>query len=100
IFSRLQKQEERKREELFFPRKKMATVVDACVCEITKISEKVRAKSLFLLKKKKTGEKNMEESKKRQNFSSSSSSEMAEGKNDSTMCEATMFLLMDRFAPC
>uniref|UniRef100_M1CG50 Uncharacterized protein n=1 Tax=Solanum tuberosum TaxID=4113 RepID=M1CG50_SOLTU len=76
----------------------MATVVDACVCEITKISEKVRAKSLFLLKKKKTGEKNMEESKKRQNFSSSS--EMAESKNDGTMCEATMFLLMDRFAPC
>uniref|UniRef100_A0A3Q7EUI1 Uncharacterized protein n=1 Tax=Solanum lycopersicum TaxID=4081 RepID=A0A3Q7EUI1_SOLLC len=76
----------------------MATVVDACVCEITKISEKVRAKSHFLLlKKKKTGE-NVEESKKRQKFSSAS--EMAESKNDNTMCEATMFLLMDRFAPC
>uniref|UniRef100_A0A0V0GH33 Putative stress-induced protein 8-like n=1 Tax=Solanum chacoense TaxID=4108 RepID=A0A0V0GH33_SOLCH len=73
----------------------MAAVVDACVCEITKISEKVRAKSLFLLKKKKTGEK-VEE---RQN--SSSSVEMAaESKNDNIMCEATVFLLMDRFAPC
>ncbi|TMW94782.1 hypothetical protein EJD97_009798 [Solanum chilense] len=75
----------------------MATIIDACVCEITKISEKVRAKSHLLLKKKKTGE-NVEESKKWQKFSSAS--EMAESKNDNTMCEATMFLLMDRFAPC
>ncbi|KAK6805759.1 hypothetical protein RDI58_003544 [Solanum bulbocastanum] len=74
----------------------MAAVVDACVCEITKISEKVRAKSLFLLKKKKTGDK-VEESQN----SSSSSLEMAESKNDNNiMCEATVFLLMDRFAPC
>nr|XP_009793543.1 PREDICTED: uncharacterized protein LOC104240402 [Nicotiana sylvestris]XP_016465295.1 PREDICTED: uncharacterized protein LOC107788155 [Nicotiana tabacum] len=78
----------------------MATVVDACVCEITKLSEKVRARSLFLLKsqkKKKSGDK-IEESKNSQNSSSSSS--MAETKNDNTMCEATVFLLMDRFAPC
>ncbi|KAG5625050.1 hypothetical protein H5410_010268 [Solanum commersonii] len=74
----------------------MAAVVDACVCEITKISEKVRAKSLFLLKKKKTGEK-VEE---RQNSSSSSVEMAAESKNDNIMCEATVFLLMDRFAPC
>ncbi|PHU10552.1 hypothetical protein BC332_22412 [Capsicum chinense] len=78
----------------------MAAVVDACVCEITKISEQVRTRSLFLLKKKKSEEKE-EESKKSKNSSSSSSySEMAENKNDNTMCEATMFLLMDRFAPC
>ncbi|KAK4340290.1 hypothetical protein RND71_041752 [Anisodus tanguticus] len=69
----------------------MATIVDACVCEITKISEKVRAKSLFLLKKKKSGDK-VEESKKSQNSSTSS--------DENTMCEATMFLIMDRFAPC
>ncbi|CAN4107618.1 unnamed protein product [Withania somnifera] len=75
----------------------MTTVVDACVCEITKISEKVRARSLFLLKaqnKKKSGEK-VEESKKSRN----SHSFAAENKNDNTMCEATVFLLMDRFAP-
>ncbi|KAK4378383.1 hypothetical protein RND71_000245 [Anisodus tanguticus] len=72
--------------------------VDACVCEITKLSEKVRARSLFLLKKKKSGEKFEESKIKGQN---SSSSIMAESKNDeNTMCEATMFLLMDRFAPC
>nr|XP_009613876.1 uncharacterized protein LOC104106916 [Nicotiana tomentosiformis]XP_016447131.1 PREDICTED: uncharacterized protein LOC107772155 [Nicotiana tabacum] len=77
----------------------MATVVDACVCEITKLSEKVRNRSFFLLKsqkKKKSGDK-VEESKNSQNSSSTS---VAETKNDNTMCEATVFLLMDRFAPC
>ncbi|MEX7539356.1 hypothetical protein SGI37_20280, partial [Providencia rettgeri] len=60
------------------------------------ISEKVRNKSLFLLKsqKKNSGDK-VEESKKSQNSSSSS-----ESKIDNTICEATMCLLMDRFAPC
>ncbi|CAN4112298.1 unnamed protein product [Withania somnifera] len=73
----------------------MATVVDACVCEITKLSEKVRARSLFLLKsqkKKKSAEK-VEESQ-------NASSEMRDTKKDNTMCEETVFLLMDRFAPC
>ncbi|OIT07185.1 hypothetical protein A4A49_63100 [Nicotiana attenuata] len=76
----------------------MATVVDACVCEITKLSEKVRTRSLFLLKsqkKKNSGDK-MEESQN----SYSSSSSIAENKNENTMCESTVLLLMDRFAPC
>uniref|UniRef100_A0A3Q7FDE6 Uncharacterized protein n=1 Tax=Solanum lycopersicum TaxID=4081 RepID=A0A3Q7FDE6_SOLLC len=73
----------------------MAAVVDACVFEITKISEKVKAKSLFLLKKEKKGEK-VEETQN----NSSSLEMMRESKNDNNiMCEATLFLLMDRFAP-
>ncbi|CAN4112299.1 unnamed protein product [Withania somnifera] len=70
----------------------MEAVVDACLCEITRISEKVRARSLFLLKsqKKKSGEK----------VKASQKSSSLENKNDNITCEATVFLLMDRFAPC
>ncbi|PHU10551.1 hypothetical protein BC332_22411 [Capsicum chinense] len=78
----------------------MAAVVDACVCEITKLSEKVRAKSPFILRKKKSSVGKVVESKQGQKNSSSSTSEMEENKNDNTMCEATLSLLMDRFAPC
>nr|GMD09889.1 stress-induced protein 8 [Ipomoea batatas] len=83
----------------------MAAMVDACMVQLAKLTERVQPRKLILLRARKTDSlEAVEESKAAiKESSSSSSSEAAlqspEGVNDNTMSEATVFWLMDRFAP-
>nr|GMD08706.1 stress-induced protein 8 [Ipomoea batatas] len=81
----------------------MAAMVDACMVQFAKLTERVQPRKLILLRARKTDSVEAVEESKAAIKDSSSSSEAglqsAEGVNDNTMSEATVFWLMDRFAP-
>lgn len=82
----------------------MAAVVDACMVQLAKLKERVQPRKLILLRARKTDSVDAVEESKAAIKESSSSSEpalqaSAEAVNDNTMSEATIFWLMDRFAP-
>ncbi|KAK6159422.1 hypothetical protein DH2020_006736 [Rehmannia glutinosa] len=73
----------------------MAAVGDVCMGELTKLRAKViRAKNpLFLLKSwKRDASEKVEENRE--------SKALKTARNEETMPETTVLLLMDRFAPC
>ena len=69
----------------------MSAMVDVWVGEIVKIGEKVRARKLFLLKRRKEVDQEDQENEAAAKLSK---------KQENTMSEATICLLLDRFAPC
>lgn len=83
----------------------MAAVADACIGELAKLREKVRAKSPFLLRSwKRDAVKEAGESKASKDDSSSSTAFNSPAKkprrSEEIMPETTVLLLMDRCAPC
>ncbi|CAK9150837.1 unnamed protein product [Ilex paraguariensis] len=84
----------------------MAAVVDVWMGGLAKLTEKVQArKPLFFRAKRREAIGEQEENKGTKEESSSSSSSVmqksvAAEKKENSMSEATVFLLMDRFAPC
>lgn len=83
----------------------MAAAVDVCIGELAKLKHKVQARNFFLFKVQETEEVADEEAeaakitKKQSSSSSSSLKSSSKAKDESTLSEATVFMLMDRFAP-
>ena len=69
----------------------MSLMVGEWVGEILKIGEKVRARKPFLLKRRKEVDQEDQENEAAAKLSK---------KQENTMSEATICLLLDRFAPC
>ncbi|GFS39988.1 hypothetical protein Acr_00g0066000 [Actinidia rufa] len=69
----------------------MSAMVDVWVGEIVKIGEKVRARKPFFLKRRKVVDQEDQENEAAAKLSK---------QQGNTMSEATICLLMDRFAPC
>ncbi|GFY89650.1 Coiled-coil domain-containing protein [Actinidia chinensis var. chinensis] len=69
----------------------MSAMVGVWVGEIVKIGEKVRARKPFLLKRRKEVDQ--------EDQGNETAAKLSE-KQENTMSEATICLLMDRFAPC
>ncbi|KAL6963926.1 hypothetical protein U1Q18_034933 [Sarracenia purpurea var. burkii] len=86
----------------------MSAKVEVWMGELARLREKVLARKPFLLKRRTDGDQGEEEKKEasltQQQGPSSSSSvfpkSAVETKKDNSMSEATICLLMDRFAPC
>lgn len=79
----------------------MAAVVDACIGELAKLKERVRARNLFSFKVQKTEVAEEEEARgtKLTKQISSSLKSSCKDEDDSSLSEATVCLLMDRFCP-
>ncbi|KAE9447221.1 hypothetical protein C3L33_20875, partial [Rhododendron williamsianum] len=84
----------------------MSAMVDVWMGELGKLGEKVRARKPFLLRRRKDGHEDQENeaslAKKKDPAAAASvlrNSAAAEKKKDNTISEATVCLLMDRFAP-
>lgn len=71
-----------------------AVFVDACIGELTKLKQKVRARKIDT----QVGDEQVEATQK-QSPSSSSLKSSSKAKDDGTLSETTICLLMDRFAP-
>ncbi|KAH7836004.1 hypothetical protein Vadar_031891 [Vaccinium darrowii] len=82
----------------------MSAMVAVWMGELGKLGEKVRARKPFLLERRKNDQENQENeaslAKKKEPSSSVLRNSAAEKKKDNTISEATVCLLMDRFAPC
>lgn len=75
----------------------MAAVVDVWVGELAKLGEKVKIKKSLLLKIRRSGEAS--ESKVRKLEEEEHTILKVQAKNDNTLSESTLFMLMDSFAP-
>ena len=69
----------------------MSSMVGVWVGEIVKIGEKVRARKPFLLKRRKEVDQ--------EDQGNETAAKLSE-KQENALSEATICLLMDRFAPC
>ena len=69
----------------------MSSMVGVWVGEIVKIGEKVRARKPFLLKRRKEVDQEDQRNETEAKLSE---------KQENALSEATICLLMDRFAPC
>lgn len=83
-----------------------AVFVDACMGELAKLKQKVRARKIFLFNVQddtQVGDDQLEPTKKQSPSSSSSSppplKSSTKAKDECILSETTICLLMDRFAP-
>ena len=78
-----------------------AVFVDACMGELAKLKQKVRARKIFLFNVQDTqvGDDQAEPTKKQSSSSSSPLKSSTKAKDECILSETTICLLMDRFAP-
>ncbi|KAK4401592.1 UNVERIFIED_CONTAM: hypothetical protein Scaly_1362500 [Sesamum calycinum] len=80
----------------------MAAVADVCFEELTKLRAKVGARNPFLSKscQRDAAEEVKQRKESKKDSSSAILESPAKARSEETMSEATVSLLMDRFAPC